>query len=335
LQGLDRRLDEADEVSEDVGTMSANVPPQLSMQLVTFSDADEPDWTTTLEQAQAADQAGIDRLAVSDHIAFGENLDAYSDPSKGGTAGGMQPTGPDGHWLEPLTVLSLLAGQTSHARLQTGILLAALRRPAVLAKTLATLDVLSNGRVDLGVGVGWQREEYDVAGLDFDARGRLLDHCLEVCERLWTHQTADYRSEELSFDNIHAMPKPTQTGGVPVWVSGRANNRVVDRLVRFGVGWIPWGDDIADPVPGITRIRAALTDAGRDAAELQVQGVLPVVRTAERDVNLEATMAGLAPLLDAGVTDFKAYLRLTGGRQQTLDELSPLVAAFRAAVGRD
>ena len=159
--------------------------PTLSIQAITFSGDTAPDWHPMLDQARGADAAGVDRLIVSDHIAFGTDLDAYGDPKQGGTAGGRQPTGPDGHWLEPLTTLSFIAAQTNTIRLQTGILLAALRRPAVLAKTAATIDVLSGGRLDLGVGVGWQQAEYQVAGLDFAGRGRRLDHTLEVCQRLW------------------------------------------------------------------------------------------------------------------------------------------------------
>src|SRR5690349_23959577 len=140
--------------------------------------------------ARMYDRVGIDKLVVSDHVVFGEHLDAYGNPATGGTAGGRQPTGPDGHWLEPLTTLSVIAGTTSRVRLGTNILLAALRRPAVLAKTAATLDVLSGGRLDLGVGVGWQREEYEAVGLDFQDRGRLLDHTLEVCQALWRGDTA-------------------------------------------------------------------------------------------------------------------------------------------------
>ena len=128
------------------------------------------------------DAAGVDRVVVADHLVFGENLDAYADPAIGGTAGGRQPTGPDGIWLEPLVFLTAVAATTTRIRLGTAILLAALRRPAVFAKQLATMDVLSGGRVDLGVGVGWQREEYEAVGLAFEERGRLLDHTLEVCQ---------------------------------------------------------------------------------------------------------------------------------------------------------
>jgi probable F420-dependent oxidoreductase len=330
-------LDAASLVTDDARgghPMSPIAFPQLTVQLLTFSALEDPDWQPVLDQARAADDAGIDRLVVSDHIAFGNNLEAYADPAVGGTAGGKQPTGPDGHWLEPLTVLSVMAGQTRSIRLQTGILLAALRRPAVLAKTLATLDVLSGGRVDLGVGVGWQREEYQVAGLDFTARGRLLNHTLEVCEALWTQRSADYRSPELSFYEIHAMPKPAQQNGVPIWVSGTINPPVLDRLARFGSGWIPWGDDAVDPVPGIARIADAMTAAGRDAAAIQVQGTLALVRDSDRSIVVDATMESVAGMVDAGITDFKMYARLSGGYQQTLDELSPIVTAFRDQVGR-
>ena len=127
--------------------------PQLSVMLINFSASDPGNWKPLLDGARAADQAGIDRLAVSDHVVFGENLEAYGDARVGGIEGGKQPTGPDGMWLEPLTLLSVLAGVTTQTCLATGILQAALRRPAVLAKAVATLDVLSGGRLDLGVGV--------------------------------------------------------------------------------------------------------------------------------------------------------------------------------------
>ena len=147
--------------------------PQISMALLNFAAEDQGDWRFLLDRARAADDAGISRLTVSDHVVYGEDLEAYSKPENGGVAGGRQPTGPDGLWLEPLTLLSVVCGVTSRVRLATNILLAALRRPVVLAKSASTLDVLSGGRLDLGVGVGWQREEYVAAGLDFDGVAQL------------------------------------------------------------------------------------------------------------------------------------------------------------------
>ncbi|MGR6999101.1 LLM class flavin-dependent oxidoreductase [Yinghuangia aomiensis] len=193
--------------------MSQSLPrPQLSMGLTTFAAADPGGWERLFDHARLFDRAGVDRLVVSDHVAFGENLEAYGRPEIGGVQGGKQPTGPDGLWLEPLTVLTAVGAVTSRVRLGTNILQAALRRPAVLAKTASTLDVLSGGRLDLGVGVGWQREEYEAAGLSFEGRGRLLDQTLEVLQALWREQRASYDGDGLRFENIHQMPKPVQPG---------------------------------------------------------------------------------------------------------------------------
>ncbi|QXC59995.1 TIGR03619 family F420-dependent LLM class oxidoreductase [Aquihabitans sp. G128] len=316
-------------------TVVPGVEPTLSIQLQNFSaEAPEQGWGPVLELARVADEVGVDRVVVSDHIAFGEQLDAYGDPASGGTAGGRQPTGPDGHWLEPLTLLAVIAGQTQRVRLGTAILLAALRTPAVLAKQAATLDVLSGGRLDLGVGIGWQREEYEVAGLDFGRRGALLDQALAVCRVLWTERSAAFADGDLRFERIHAMPEPVQPGGVPIWVSGRINARTVDRLVRFGAGWIPWGEHVADPGPGIATLRQALADAGRDPAALQVQGQLPVVRDAQGAPELAATMAGVGPLLELGITDLRFSQRWGTDLGATRDLLAATVAAFRAEVGR-
>ncbi len=296
----------------------------LSMALPNFARDDPGSWEPLLARARAADAAGVDRLVVFDHVAFGEQLDAYGRPELGGDAGAKQPTGPDGLWLEPLTLLSVVAGMTARVRLATGVILAALRRPVVLAKAAATLDVLSGGRLDLGVGVGWQREEYEAAGLPFEGRGRLLDHTLEVCQALWREPVASYESAELRFDRIHAMPKPAQPGGVPVWISGRNTRRVAERVARFGSGWIPWGDDARDPSAGIAALRAALAEAGRDPSALQVTGALPVVKDVDGGVDLGATMAAVPALVDAGLTDLRAAVPASA-------DLPAFVQAFRAA----
>jgi probable F420-dependent oxidoreductase len=305
--------------------------PSLSIMLRTFAAEDPHGWEHLFDRARAADAAGIDRLLVSDHVVFGEDLDAYGRPESGGVDGGRQPTGPDGHWLEPLTALTYVAALTSRVRLGTNILLAALRRPVVLAKTVATLDVLSGGRVDLGVGIGWQREEYEAAGLDFGDRGRLLDETLEVLRELWTAPRARIDLPSLRFEGIHMMPKPTQPGGVPLWISGRLNDRVARRLARYGSGWIPWGDDANDLVASIPRMRDAVADAGGDAAAIQVAGTLPVLRRSDRSVDLDATMDGVGDLAAAGVTDFRAHLEIPEQYEAAVASLEEVVSSFRAA----
>jgi probable F420-dependent oxidoreductase len=317
--------------------MSTPLPPeipQLSVGLRTFSADDPGGWESLFDRARLLDRVGIDRLLVSDHVVFGEHLDAYGRPETGGVAGGVQPTGPDGHWLEPLTTLAVLAGMTSRIRLGTNIMIAALRRPVVLAKSAATLDVLSGGRLDLGVGVGWQREEYESAGLDFDRRGRLLDETLEVCQTLWRDTRASFRSDALEFEGIHQMPKPLQPGGVPLWISGRINPAVVRRVARFGSGWIPWGDDAADLAASLPRLRDLLEAAGRDPSDLLVAGQLPEVRDADGNLDVDATMASVPGLVAAGVTDLRASLRIPADAAAAEDHLRRVVAAFRTAVGR-
>lgn len=306
--------------------------PEISLYLRNFSDDPAFDWAATLDQARAMDAAGVDRVVVSDHLVFGENLDAYADPAIGGTAGGKQPTGPDGIWLDPLIYLTALAATTTRIRLGTAILLAALRRPAVLAKQLATMDMLSGGRIDIGVGVGWQREEYDAAGLSFEDRGRLLDHTLEVCQALWTQQRATYDSPELSFDGIHQMPKPLQPGGIPLWISGTVNKRVARRLSAFGCRWIPWGPAITDLAGAIPAMKQAIADAGGDPSDLQVQGTALLRRDADGGIDVDASVASVAQLVEIGVSE----IRFTGPLPKPAiaeEQFTRLVNAFREVTG--
>ena len=278
--------------------------------------------------------AGIDRLVVSDHVVFGENLEAYSHARLGGTEGGRQPTGPDGRWLEPMTLLSAVSSVTSNIRLMTAILLAALRRPVVLAKTVATLDVLSGGRLDLGVGVGWQREEYEAAGLDFDRRGSILNLTLSVLQTLWQTNPSHFHSEELHFEKIHSMPKPLQQGGVPIWISGTLTQRVIERIVRFGCGWIPWGPNLLDPMPAVKIIHSHLAEAGRDPTGFKILGTIQVISGSDGTPDIQRTMEMVGPWVEAGITDFRVRLQPPAELEPAAEYLSNVSKVFRKAVGR-
>ena len=310
--------------------------PALSIQPLNFAQNDQGigGWEWLFAQAEGADAAGIDRLCVSDHVVFGEHLEAYADPKSGGTEGGQQPTDSDGHWLDPLVVLSMFAARTKRTRLMTGILIAGLRRPATLAKSLSTLDVLSQGRLDLGVGVGWQREEYEANGIAYRGRGELLDETLEICQTLWRDGVAEHFSDHVRFEKIHLNPKPLQPDGVPIWVSGRLNKNVLRRIARFGSGWIPWGQDAMDPFAGLARIHEELEKAGREAKGFQCTSYLPVVADANGNLDLAAMTAPAGPMSQGGITDIRVTLSLPSERQAVEDYLSPLVEAFRKATGR-
>jgi probable F420-dependent oxidoreductase len=315
--------------------MANQTVPQLCMNLPSFAADDPGGWGHMLATAQAADAAGVDCLMISDHVVFGERTEEYGRPEIGGAKGGKQPTGPDGHWLEPLTAIAWLAGQTRRVDFRTNIVIAALRRPVVLAKSAATLDVLSGGRLSLGVGVGWQREEYEAAGLDFDTRGKLLDHTLDVCRALWTQQRASFASPELTFENIHQMPKPTEPGGVPIWISGTFRASTVRRLATYGPRWVPWGPDAGDIVNAAPRMRDAVAAAGGSVEGMRIVGNLAIARDDSGAIEAERSIEALAPMLAAGVTEFSIRLRPEETETGDPAPLRAVVDAFRAATGRE
>jgi probable F420-dependent oxidoreductase len=233
-----------------------------------------------------------------------------------------------------MTVLALLAGVTSSIRLGTGILIAPVRPAALLAKQAATLDVLSGGRLDLGVGTGWQKEEYDAVGLDFAQRGQLLDDTLAAMRALWNDLPAAVDLPTVSFTETYLMPKPVQPGGVPVWVSGTLIGSVQRRVVRWGDGWIPIMTATVDDLrQGTARLRAAYEESGRDPATLQVRGALPLVRGESKGIDLVATLDGVPEIVDAGATDvhlpFQAICR---DPKEAEDVLREWVTGFRARV---
>lgn len=310
--------------------------PALSIQLLNFAAKDPGlgGWQPLLDQARAADEAGVDRLVVSDHVIFGENLAAYGDPRLGGVEGGRQPTGPEGQWLDPLVLLSAWATLTQRTRLMTGILIAGLRRPANLAKATATLDVLSQGRLDLGVGVGWQREEYEANGIAFEHRGARLNQTLEICQQLWRAGSAAYEIDGIQNERVHCNPKPVQPGGIPLWISGTLNPNVLRRITRFGAGWIPWGPDAMNPVKGLEQVRAALEAEGRDPSGFQVTGYLPVAKASGGGIEIEQTVASAPAMVEGGITDLRLTVQVPTGFAAARDFLAPIVEAFRGAVGR-
>ena len=306
--------------------------PALSLHLTNFKQDPGP-WQPMFDKALAADAAGIDRVTVSDHVVMGERLEEYSRPEVGGMRGSVQPTTAEGQWLEPLTVLSMVAGMTTSVRLGTGILVAALRRPIVLAKTCATLDVLSGGRLDLGIGVGWQKEEYDAAGLSFDGRGALLDDTLSILQGAWRDLPTSHDSQFLTYERIYVSPQPAQPGGVPLWVSGTINKRMLSRMARFGSAWIPWGDDIKDPAAGLGKIAEAMEANGRSMDGFRVQGNLGVRPDESGTFDFAKAVAGVPAQVASGITDFGVAIALPADKDGATEVLSDLVDAFRAVTG--
>lgn len=307
--------------------------PKFGFRVIT-RDADDPlRWGQVIAQARAAEDAGFDRVIVSgDHVVFGEHLEAYGNPALGGRPGGKLDIGPDASFPDPVVAMAVLCAVTKRVRIMNSLTLAALRRPIVLAKSVASLDAVSGGRIDLSVGIGWQREEYAAAGLAFNRRGWLLDHTLEVCQTLWRHSRASYSSPELSFEGIHMRPKPIQDGGVPLWISGTVNPGSMRRLARYGSGWNPWGDEQDDVAAAIPRMREAVAALGRDPSDIEVIGHLPLVRDEDGQPECDASMANLGRLVEAGVTNVDVFLPAPTEYDAAVDYLAPWAEAFRKAL---
>jgi len=274
--------------------------PRLHLTLPSFGSWAAGDWGRVLDLARTADAAGIDGVVVPDHVAIGPHTDAYP--------AGDFPLPVDAPWLEPLGVLTAVAAVTARLRLGTGILIAPVRPAVVLAKAVATLDVLSGGRVDLGVGTGWQREELEAAGVPWAERGRRLTDGITACRALWeTDGPVSIDLPSVAFAGIRSAPGPVQRP-LPVLFSGTLHEHNVRRIVELGDGWIPimgaTDDDIA---AGVATLRTAYEAADRDPATLRVRG--------PADATLEAVPA----LLAAGVTDVVVGAR---GVESALEELT-------------
>jgi probable F420-dependent oxidoreductase len=281
------------------------------------------DWARLLDLAVAADEAGVDTIVLVDHVVLGGDLSDYPY--------GPFATEPDAPWLEPLTCLAAIAGRTARVRLMTGVLIAPLRPPALLAKSAATLDVISGGRLDLGVGTGWLAKEYEAGGVDFRQRGRLLDDALDACAALWQGGPTDFDSPRLHFEDVYCHPRPTQHGGPPLWIGGDLHDRNLARLVRRCSGWIPSptarGREIA---AGVERLDDALAAAGRDPSEVRVRIGAPVAVDDAGAPQLDAER--LAEFRELGASDFYAPLsHLCPDPDAAAEFIGALAAAFGAA----
>lgn len=223
--------------------------------------------------AQSAEDLGFDSVWVSDHVVIPEHI-ASTYPY---SPDGVFHSGPSTPVLEPLSALAYLAGCTRRVRLGTHVLILPYRNPLLTAKMVTTLDNLSGGRVDLGVGVGWMREEFAALGYDhlYDRRGAVSDEQIRVLKTLWTEDRPRFEGEFYRFDELGAAPRPVQRPHPPVWIGGHTP-LALRRVARSGDGWLPIGarppahlppDEIA---AGVASIREQAQQVGRDPNQIQI-----------------------------------------------------------------
>jgi probable F420-dependent oxidoreductase len=201
---------------------------------------------------RAAEAAGFESLWVADHVVL-------PDPPVAG-----RPMAPDMRLLDPLVALAFLAAHTSRVKLATGVIILPQRQALVIAKQLASLDVLSNGRVIFGLGVGWCEPEMRAVGAPFAERGRVADDYLAAMRTVWTQPKPSYKGPYVAYDGVQAMPRPVQNP-IPIVVGGRTPP-AYRRAVSQGHGWYGFGLDVAETQKSVAALREAAKKTSRPPA---------------------------------------------------------------------
>jgi len=220
--------------------------------------------------AVEAEEAGFDAVMVSEHVAMGRGADSGglpANPRDYALVGNQDPATP---WPDPLLLLAAIASATSRLRLIAGAVIPPLRHPLLIAKQLATLDLLSEGRLIVQPTVSWHRAEYEALGVPFEHRGELLDEHLAAWSALWGQSPASFEGSHYRFSEVYLEPKPFRAAGPVLWFGGSSlHDRLLRRLVTYGSGFNPLGS--AEPAE-LDRLARAMAEAGRDIGELEMLG---------------------------------------------------------------
>ena len=263
---------------------------------------------TSVAVAQAAEAAGFESLWVGEHVVLPE---PQAPPS---------PFPPRAPILDPIVCLTLLAAHTTRVKLGTGIIILPQRNPLVLAKELASLDVVSNGRLIFGIGVGYLKPEFDALGIPFDHKGaRTVDH-LKAMLAIWTEEQPKYDGRFTSFSGVQAFPRPAQKPHPPI-VFGGHTPEAFRRAVAHASGWYGFFQDVAATERCVAGLAKAAHDIGRpgglDGFEISITPSVALDRDTVRRFG------------DAGVHRLIPF-RMGGNAQDQLD----FVAKTAELIGR-
>jgi len=267
---------------------------------------------TLVKLAERADALRYSSLFVTDHVVVPTSYRSKYPYSPTGQVGGDWTQG----YLEPLALMSFLAGITSRVRLGTSVLVVPYRNPVVTAKMLATLDVMSGGRVILGAGVGWLEEEFEaLSSPPYAERGRATDEYLRLMRECWTREPVEWKGRYYTMAEVSVLPKPSQKGGIPVWTGGHTD-AALRRTGELADGWHPIGHrppallHPAEYAEKVAIIHGWAQKAGRNPRDITLSFRVPlevVPARAKRPTGDRATFRGTAAEV---IEDIRSYQRL-------------------------
>ena len=206
---------------------------------------------TAAKVAVGAEQIGVESLWTAEHVVLPDPREAPS------------PADPETPFLHPSTLLAYIANVTEEIKLGTGITLIAQRNPVVLAKEMGSLDVISSGRLLLGIGAGYLHQEFSALGVDFSSRGAKTDESIEIIRTLWNQTNPEYQGKFIQFKNIQAQPRPIQAGGPPIIIGG-TSPAALRRTVTHGNGWYGFALDVETTKSVLENLEIAKSRYERD-----------------------------------------------------------------------
>jgi probable F420-dependent oxidoreductase len=242
-----------------------------------------------LKIARAAEELGFESLWVSDHIVIPESHRGFGDM-----------------FYEPLTTLTYIGACTSRIRLGTSVIILPYRNPVVLAKTISTLDVLSGGRVILGVGVGWLKDEFNALGIPYEERGPITDECIEILKALWTREKPSFKGSYYKFSEIKFLPRPIQKPYPPILVGGNSR-RAIERAVDAGDGWHSVGltpEEIREKVEFVNQL---LSEKGKETSDfvISLRKNLQIKGISEKKAEDKEILRGTPDKISEGIERYK------------------------------
>ena len=259
--------------------------------------------------ARLGDRLGFYCMVAPDHILMPRQVDSVYPYSVTGSilAGGNSGAG---EWPEQITTLAYLAGVTENIRLVTSVMIVPYRNPLLCAKMLATLDMLSKGRLIVGAGVGWMEEEFELLDAPpFAERGAATDEYLRAFIELWTADNPSFEGKYVRFSDIIFLPKPAQTPHPPIWIGGQSQ-AALRRAARLGNAWHPVGAIPAAPLEpeelaeNLAYLHRHAQRAGRNPAEIQISMKAPLYDAASDEAGSRRRFSGPP---DAVLQDIHAY----------------------------